>query len=375
MLVPFPNAAYTRSIALILVALLLVVPASASAAPSNAKIRAARARAVEARVKLADLNADLEVRTEDYFEVESELEATRKRISEAEAELEVAQVELDAAEVKLNGRASAIYRNGPVDLVSVLVGATNFRDFVTRLDLMRRVGRNDANLVGDVKQARGRIEDTRSALERRRAEQTVLRDQARERKTQMDEAVAAQKQYLSQIDSTLKKLIAEEEARLERIAREQAAEAARIAASKGVGRAGRDFDPNALDAPHAQVVELARAYVGKTPYVWGGTSPSGFDCSGLVQYCYRQIGLELPRTSRTQYHVGAYIPPSRLDLLQPGDLVFFGRDGDPGRIHHVAIYSGGGMMVHAPQTGEMVSETSLMARIAERGDYVGGVRP
>lgn len=375
MLVPIPQVLRRRGILLSLAAALLCMPVVAEAAPTNAKIRAARAQAAAAQDRLDELTADLEERTEDYFEAQAELEATDQRISQAEADLELATGELDVAEVKLNARASAIYRNGTLDLVAVFVGATDFRDFVTRLDLMRRVGRSDATLVGNVKQAKERIEETRSALERRRAEQLVLRDRTRKRQREMDAAVAAQEGYLAKLDTTLKKLIAEERARQEELARQRAAEAARLAASGNRGRAGRDFDPNALGEPHPRAVEIARGFVGKTPYVWGGTSPNGFDCSGLVQYCYRELGIELPRTSRTQYRVGAYIPPDRLDLLKPGDLVFFGRDGDPNRVHHVAIFSGSGMMVHAPQTGEMVSETSLVGRIASRGDYVGAVRP
>lgn len=374
MLVPSSRPSWSHLVALVLVAALSGA-SPAPAAPSTARIRAAQDRANVARDALEDLAADLEERTEDYFEVESQLEETKGRISAAEAELDVASGELDAAKLKLSDRAVAIYRNGPIDVVAVVVGATDFRDFVTRLDLMRRVGRSDAILVAGVKQAKERIEDARAALERRRGEQVVLRDQARQRYAQMQDAVAAQKSYLAKLDSTVTRLIAEEKARQAAIARRRAAEAARAAASGNVGRAGREFDPNALGSPHPEVVALARAYVGETPYVWGGTTPAGFDCSGLVQYCYRKIGIDLPRTSRTQYRVGGYIPPNRLDLLRPGDLVFFGRDGDPRRVHHVAIFSGNGMMVHAPQTGEMVSETSLLNRIAARGDYVGAVRP
>jgi cell wall-associated NlpC family hydrolase len=109
--------------------------------------------------------------------------------------------------------------------------------------------------------------------------------------------------------------------------------------------------------------------------VWGGSTPSGFDCSGLVQYVYERLGIDLPRTSREQYHAGAFIPANRLDLLQPGDLVFFGYDGDPERVHHVGMYVGDGNFIHAPGTGDHVVVASLTGRIAARGDYVGAVRP
>jgi len=76
-----------------------------------------------------------------------------------------------------------------------------------------------------------------------------------------------------------------------------------------------------------------------------------------------------------QYRIGAYIPPNRLDLLQPGDLVFFGYEGSASRIHHVGMYVGGGSFIHAPQTGDVVRIASLTGRIASRGDYVGATRP
>lgn len=372
---------HTRLSRILLAVLVVLAGASfdtrpALAAPQTAEIRKAQVDAEAARERLDDLAAELEERTEDYLEIEDELTRTRALISRTESELAAALAELDHAEARLNGRATAIYRNGSIDVISVFVGATDFRDLVTRIDLMRRIGHTDASLVSAVKDAKARIESTQSSLERRREEQTVLRDRARDAQSSMRSAVSRQQEYLETLDSRVKKLVAEEKARQERLARERAAAAARLAAqSGGVGRAGRDFDPSALGKPHPEAVTVARRFVDKVWYQWGGTTPSGFDCSGLVLYCYREVGISLPRTSRQQYRVGAYIPPDRLDLLEPGDLVFFGRDGDPNRVHHVGMYIGGGSMIHAPQTGEKVSVGSLTGRIASRGDYVGAVRP
>lgn len=101
------------------------------------------------------------------------------------------------------------------------------------------------------------------------------------------------------------------------------------------------------------VVQQAEQFLG-VPYVWGGTSPSGFDCSGLVQYVYNQLGVSLPRTSEQQATVGA--PVASLADAQPGDLVFFaGSDGTASSPGHVGIYIGNGQMIDAPQTGEDVS--------------------
>ena len=104
-------------------------------------------------------------------------------------------------------------------------------------------------------------------------------------------------------------------------------------------------------------------YLG-TPYVWGGASPSGFDCSGLVMYVYAQVGVSLPHSSYAQYGYGS--PVSRSDL-QPGDLVFF--DG----LGHVGIYIGGDQFVHAPHTGDVVKISSL-SEDWYAANYVGARR-
>lgn len=96
----------------------------------------------------------------------------------------------------------------------------------------------------------------------------------------------------------------------------------------------------------------AAKYLG-VPYVWGGSTPDGFDCSGLVQYVFRSLGIEISRTTYTQVNEG--IPVSK-DELQPGDLIFFGSGLN---VHHVGIYVGNGMMIHAPRTGTVVQYQSI----------------
>ena len=101
------------------------------------------------------------------------------------------------------------------------------------------------------------------------------------------------------------------------------------------------------------ILDTAASYLG-TPYVWGGTSPSGFDCSGFVQYVYSQNGYSLTRTTYTQWdNDGIYVKKSD---LRPGDLVYFGSGGSP---THVGIYVGDGMMIHSPSTGDVVKYSTI----------------
>ncbi len=98
---------------------------------------------------------------------------------------------------------------------------------------------------------------------------------------------------------------------------------------------------------------IAAALVG-TPYRYGGTSPRGFDCSGLVYYAYRRAGIRVPRTTQAQLRNAYHVP---LDQLQPGDLVFFKLDRRP--VSHVGIFAGNNRFIHAPSSGKGVSFTAM----------------
>jgi cell wall-associated NlpC family hydrolase len=128
-------------------------------------------------------------------------------------------------------------------------------------------------------------------------------------------------------------------------------EPAQPGAGTAVGVSASTPEGSAVAPPnvHGGVVGIAMRYLG-VPYVWGGASPRGFDCSGLVSYVFAQIGVSLPHSSYAQFGMGV---PVSYSELQPGDLVFFAGAS------HVGIYIGSGQFIHAPHTGDVVKISSM----------------
>ena len=184
---------------------------------------------------------------------------------------------------------------------------------------------------------------------------------------------------LAGIQTEIKQLQAEEarrqaqlvaQARARLAAQQRAASASRVAGRRARRRrlsrsaVGTSDYLTPTPPPPSQyggVVGIAMQYLG-TPYVWGGSSPGGFDCSGLVAYAYAQFGVSLPHNAAAMYSYGT--PVSSSDL-QAGDLVFFSGLG------HMGIYIGGGQFIHAPHTGDVVK----ISNMSDHGELRRGATP
>jgi cell wall-associated NlpC family hydrolase len=193
------------------------------------------------------------------------------------------------------------------------------------------------------------------ALRNAHQEQQQVVAQKAAQKQHIESQLATRRQLLSSIKGEIQRMKAAEAAQQRRLA---AAAQARIAvqsqapqpaAGIGVGASTPEGSTVAPPNVHGGVVGIAMHYLG-VPYVWGGASPRGFDCSGLVMYVFAQIGVSLPHSSYSQAAMGS---PVSISQLQPGDLVFFTGAS------HVGIYIGGGQFIHAPHTGDVVKISSL----------------
>ncbi len=237
------------------------------------------------------------------------------------------------AKTMLQRRVVAMYKQRPVELLDVIVSTKSFSAMVDQLNMLHRVGSSDSSMIDSIGNYRTTIVATQKALVTDRTAAVKLVAQRATEKAGVQSALAARQSMLKGVKAQIAQLIADQ-AR----AAQQAAQSAGAYVPPVIG---------AINPDHSSVVAFAASFVGKVPYVWGGASPSGFDCSGFTMYVYSNFGVGLPHNAAAQQSCTTPVPSGQ---EQPGDLVFFGSPA-----YHVGIYAGGGSMINAPHTGAYVS--------------------
>ena len=341
----------------ILVAVALACVKTAAADPIEAK----RAEAQNVLAQIQEIDGQLEQAVEAYNFATLKLDRIQGELKTNTHHLQIARKSLKSAQTHLSDRLVALYvGGGDGTSLEVLLGARSIDDLLNRLDAVERVSAQDTRVLGEVKSFRAQVKQRRTRLQRARTEQVqVVADRAAQRQS-IQGQLAERSRLLASIKDQIASLEAAERLRQERLAAEARARLSRAsmqAQNQSVELAdalfGQDPSVEAIMAPppsrYGGVVGIAMQYLG-VPYVWGGASPSGFDCSGFIMYVYGQMGVSLPHHAASQYGVGS--PVSR-DALEPGDLVFFNGLG------HAGIYIGGGQFIHAPHTGDVVKISSL----------------
>jgi cell wall-associated NlpC family hydrolase len=352
----------------------LFVACAAPAAHAANPIAAKRAQAKHVEAQVNALGAQLEQVVQRWDGQRIALANVELRLQQANTKLHIAKANLDSAQAQLMARLRELYLSPPPNATEIYLRAKSVSQLVDQLEAARLLTQQDKGIADAASRFRTELSRQRAVLVRERRRRTAVISQLHVEQAHISAGIAHQKQLLASIHETIHTLQVREAARERRVA---ALARARIArqAERARERAAAEAlppqpvadtappstasapapSPAPLPAPapqpasHTNAATLAARYLG-VPYVWGGASPGGFDCSGLVMYVYAQLGVSLPHYTVSQWDATEPISTSE---LEPGDLVFF--DG----LGHVGIYIGGGQFIHAPHTGTVVQIASL----------------
>lgn len=302
--------------ALIAALALALLPAPASAGPTALPARAhAEPTGQELEAKVQAVGERLEKVVEDYNAVRENLRTTRRETTTLTRRMRPLEQQMDARQERLGVLAAAAYRNSGASTALAVMSAESAGELADRLLVLDRLAHDQQEAITTLAAARDRFDAARRTLNTLAAQQTA-----------QERALAGRKKQIENDISQLERM------------REQSGYAP-------VRSAFRGFVPTFAPGRAGAAVRFAYAQLGKS-YRFGGEGPDAYDCSGLTSAAWASAGVALPHNSRRQWHAVSRV--SRAEL-QPGDLIFYYRS-----IHHVAIYVGGGKMIHAPQHGEPV---------------------
>jgi cell wall-associated NlpC family hydrolase len=278
------------------------------------------------RATVDRLFAQAEKATEQYNKANERAGALREEVGQARDRTARGQERINRMRGVLGQLAGAQYRSGGVDPSMSLLLSENPDSYLDKAAALDRIGVLHTGRLHELTQAQRRLGQERTEATRKLAELEQSRAAVSRHKRTVEHKLAEARRMLNALPDR-------ERAEFDR-----------------TSRAGREEMPEMSGAMPASsraaaAVLAARNAVGK-PYVWGASGPSGFDCSGLMQWSYGQAGVSLPRTSQAQRHAGRQVS---LDQAQPGDLVAYRDDAS-----HIGMYMGNGQVVHAPYPGAPV---------------------
>jgi peptidoglycan DL-endopeptidase CwlO len=316
--------------ALIAITATIGVSSSSSAAPSKQDVQAAQAR-------VNQLNRQMSLLVEQYDQAQAKLQEIQGKLADARATAQKAEATAAAATKELNERAASVYTRTGSE-IEVLLGASSFAEFSDQLEYVGSLAQQDADVATKAEHAQQQAQWAGQQLQDVLQQQQDALATLRSKQHQVKSAMANAKAELADINRRYHNFLDAQ----------AAAEAAAAASNAPTNISPPPGGPPPAPNANAQAaIDAAYSVIG-TPYVWGAADPSvGFDCSGLTMWSWAHAGVSLPHSSEMQYAVTAHISPSD---AQPGDLIFFYSP-----ISHVGLYIGGGRMIDANHTGDVVN--------------------
>lgn len=266
---------------------------------------------------------------------EREISKVEEEISKLENQIEDAETDMINQKELLKKRTRVFYINGVDGYLDIIISSKSLSDFILKIDSVGRILDFDRNIITDLDGRRKRIIKERENLLEKNKLLIALKTESEKKLDKLNKDKEEQKKLIGQLQL-------------------------KLSTYNLNGQGINSITSKALASiSDNEIVNYSYNFLG-APYLWGGTTPSGFDCSGLVQYVYAHFGVKIKRTTYEQIRDGVEVERNK---LQPGDLVFFGTKADP---HHVGMYIGEGRYIHAPRTGDVVKISSLNSR----GDYL-----
>jgi len=347
----------------------------------------------QAEAQLDALNNQAEIASEQYNGAQERLTQALQTASAATAAAGRAHSDVVTEQGKVGALAAESYESGGLSQgLAIILNTTDPSQAMTRVSMLQQLSTSQSSLLAAAQTADQVYQQSSAAASQATATAAKLSADLAQKQAQINAALAQSKQVLATLTAAQRaQLIAAQKAKdaadqakaqiaLAAFNKAQAAQAAaaRSAASRtAAARAATAAAAEAANKTLIKTVALPQSSGGSSVaqravtaaitrlgdrYVFGATGPTRFDCSGLVQWAYRQAGISTTHYTGTLYNDYRHIPESQ---LKPGDLVFFYRDH-----HHVGIYIGNGLMINAPHTGDVVR----IASIAGHGYYSGAVR-
>lgn len=298
---------------------------SATAAALGA-VPASAAPHDDTRAEVDRLYEEAEKATEAYNKADERADSLKKQVGTAQDRIARQQERINSMREELGSLAGAQYRSGGLDPSLALLFSDDPDDYLDKAAVLDRISARQAGELKELQSAMRELSQERTEAAGKLSELEKSRKAVASHKRTVEKKLAKARELLNSLPSA------------ERAAYDRAS------------RSGRGDMPDLggavpSNARAGAAVAAARAALGR-PYVWGSTGPTGFDCSGLMVWSYRQAGVSLPRTSQGQRYAGRQVP---LSQAQPGDLVTYRSDAS-----HVGMYVGNGQVIHAPYPGAPV---------------------